>query len=193
MIHLKHGAGDREGGYNPKHRGVRPDPGQRPQGQAAADRTRARAPTTTIAVVGYAKFELVAARQRRLFADDRPVALYNPHFEPRGVDAGSPTAERMVARDGAPSPGWNFVVAPHVKLKGGPVVVERRANVRIDRGSVALDRHELHRGGGRLHRRRQQPGLRIHAPSRGRASSSTSTASSGAAIERLRPLARSAR
>ena len=32
--------------------------------------------------------------------------------------------------------GWNFVVAPHVKIKGGPRVTSTASNVAIDMGSV---------------------------------------------------------
>src|SRR5688572_21015345 len=133
MIHLKHGAGDRDGGYNPKH--------------AAFDLTLVNGPKDkkrlierglgsdeNIAVVGYAKFELVRPEPRALFADDRPVALYNPHFDP-GVSSWFDGGPGLVAAMGD-VPGWNFVVAPHVKLKGGPAPLAP-ANVRIDRGSVA--------------------------------------------------------
>jgi hypothetical protein len=33
-------------------------------------------------------------------------------------------------------PGWNFVVAPHVKTRGGPSVRSSSPNIIIDRGSV---------------------------------------------------------
>jgi len=33
-------------------------------------------------------------------------------------------------------PGWNFVVAPHVKLRGGPAVRSDAGHIVIDRGST---------------------------------------------------------
>ena len=133
MIHLKHGAGDRDGGYNPKH--------------AAFDLTLVNGPKDkkrlierglgsddNIAVVGYAKFELVRPEPRSFFSDAKPIALYNPHFD-AGVSSWFDGGEALVAAMGAVA-GWNFVVAPHVKLKGGPAPLAP-ANVRIDRGSIA--------------------------------------------------------
>lgn len=134
MIHLKHGAGDRDGGYNPKH--------------SAFDLTLVNGPKDkrrlierglgtdeNIAVVGYAKFELVRPDRSPIFADAQPVALYNPHFDP-AVSSWFEDGRDLVDAMGA-IPEWNFVVAPHVKLKGGPAIASASANVRIDRGSVA--------------------------------------------------------
>ena len=41
MVLMKHGAGDREGSYNPKHQGFRPEPGRWRKAQKEAHRTRA--------------------------------------------------------------------------------------------------------------------------------------------------------
>jgi len=132
LIHLKHGAGDREGSYNPKH--------------ALADLTlvngpkdkerliaRGLATDQDCVVVGYAKFELVREPER-IFADAKPIALYNPHFDPSlssWLGHGQEIVREMEAIQ-----GWNFVVAPHVKLTEGPDVRSFAANVIIDRGSV---------------------------------------------------------
>lgn len=134
MIHLKHGAGDRDGGYNPKH--------------AAFDLTLVNGPKDkqrlierglgsdeNIAVVGYAKFELAGAKRARPFADERPLALYNPHFDP-AVSSWHAHGKRIVEAMGA-IPDWNFVVAPHVKSKGGPAIASTPANLVVDPGSVA--------------------------------------------------------
>jgi hypothetical protein len=133
MIHLKHGAGDSEVGYNDKHRlfdltlvnGAKDKERLVAKGLARPDQ---------VAVVGYAKFELVAP-SLRLFDDAKPVALYNPHAKPPGstwFDHGPALVAEM-----ARIPGWNFVVAPHVKLAGGPDVASDAPNVLIDRGSLA--------------------------------------------------------
>ena len=133
MIHLKHGAGDREGGYNPKH--------------AAFDLTlvngfkdkqrlieRGLATNDTCQVVGYAKFELVRAPSQPVFVDGGPIALYNPHFDKK-VGTWARHGRKIVkAMEGIP--GWNFVVAPHVKSRSGRTIRSDASNVVIDRGST---------------------------------------------------------
>jgi hypothetical protein len=133
MIHLKHGAGDREGGYNPKH--------------ASFDLTLVNGPKDkerlierglgteeNIKVVGYGKFELIRPTTERLFAHDQPIALYNPHFDEKvgsWIRHGTEVVKAMEA-----IPDWNFIVAPHVKLRRGRFVRSKARNILIDRGSV---------------------------------------------------------
>ena len=131
MIHLKHGAGDAEVGYNDKH-------GRFDLTLVNGAKDKARlierglGNDANIAVVGYAKFEAVAAAGR-IFADDRPVALYNAHA--RSIwSSWSGHAPAIVAEMGR-LPEWNFIVAPHVKLDGGPEVGSDAPNILIDRGS----------------------------------------------------------
>lgn len=84
-------------------------------------------------VTGYAKFELVKPPPR-LFPDDKPIALYNPHSRPdlsSWFVAGEALVEQMER-----IAGWNFVVAPHVKTEGGPEVDSQASNILIDRGSI---------------------------------------------------------
>jgi len=133
MIHLKHGAGDREGGYNPKH--------------ASFDLTLVNGPKDkerlierglgtedNVRVVGYGKFELIRPTTERLFTHDHPIALYNPHFDEK---VGSWIRHgRDVVRAMEKIPDWNFIVAPHVKLRRGPFVSSKARNLLIDRGSV---------------------------------------------------------
>lgn len=67
------------------------------------------------AVTGYPKFDLFAARPRpRLFQNDRPVILYNPHPDPAlsSWHTAGPAILRHLARSGR----WNIVFAPHVML-----------------------------------------------------------------------------
>ena len=132
MIHLKHGAGDREGGYNPKHgafdltlvNGAKDKQRLIERGLGVED---------NIKVVGYAKFELLPPLVP-IFADARPIALYNPHFDEQLASWCGHAAEIVRAMEAIP--GWNFVIAPHVKLKGGPKVASDAPNLLIDRGSV---------------------------------------------------------
>ena len=116
IIHLKHGAGDREGSYNPKHAHFDLTLVNGPKDKQRLI-SRGLATNENCQVVGYAKFEL--ARPVTATQTDMPMALYNPHVR---------AMEQI--------PGWNFVVAPHVKLKAGPKVKSSAPNVAIDRGSI---------------------------------------------------------
>jgi hypothetical protein len=132
MIHLKHGAGDREGGYNPKHGAF-----DLTLVNGAKDKQRlierGLGTDDNIKVVGYAKFELLRP-PAPIFADAGPLALYNPHFDEALASWFGHAAEIISAMKAIPD--WNFVVAPHVKLKGGPDFRSAARNVLIDRGSV---------------------------------------------------------
>jgi hypothetical protein len=132
MIHLKHGAGDREGGYNPKHAHFDLT---LVNGQKDKERliSRGLATESNCVVVGYAKFELIRSRSP-IFADDRPLALYNPHFDQKlssWLEHGPQIVRTMESIS-----DWNFVVAPHVKLKRGPKVTTMAPNVIVDPGSI---------------------------------------------------------
>ena len=67
-------------------------------------------------VIGYAKFDSLRGREpERFFANDNPVFLYNPHFDPhlsRWFDEGAAVLEWFYQRPGA----YNLIVAPHVML-----------------------------------------------------------------------------
>ncbi len=94
----------------------------------------------------YAKFDLVArldARRERLFANDRPTVLYNPHFEP-GLSSW-PRDGLKVLDFFAESRDWNLIFAPHIRLfdRHDPATLAKlekyRAlpHLRIDTGSDA--------------------------------------------------------
>ncbi|WP_037499718.1 CDP-glycerol glycerophosphotransferase family protein [Sphingomonas jaspsi] len=131
MIHLKHGAGDSVVGYNAKHRhfdltlvnGEKDRERLIEKGLAGPDEIR---------VVGYAKFEAVGPDDQ-LFPDDRPVALYNAHAKAPGSSWFDHAPEIVAEMERIP--GWNFIVAPHVKLKGGPRPTSSAPNILIDMGS----------------------------------------------------------
>ncbi len=132
LIEIKHGAGDREGGYADDHRlfDLILVAGEKDR-QRMIERGLVRPETCVTA--GYAKFELVPPTPL-LFPNANPVALYNPHFRPdvsswHRDGAALVTAMERIAR-------WNFVVAPHVRLRQGPDIVSVAPNVLIDRGSV---------------------------------------------------------
>ena len=132
LIHLKHGAGDREGGYNPKHADFDLTLVNGPKDKARLIE-RGLGTENNIRVVGYGKFELIRGRTDKLFANNDPVALYNPHFDKKvGTWArhGRDIVEAMEK-----IPGWNFIVAPHVKTRGSNIR-SKSHKIMIDRGSV---------------------------------------------------------
>lgn len=67
------------------------------------------------AIVGYPKFDTIDLSARpRLFADDKPVVLYNPHFDPKlssWYDMGRKVLDWFAEQD-----RYNLVFAPHVML-----------------------------------------------------------------------------
>ena len=133
MIHLKHGAGDREGGYDPKHANFDLTLVNGPKDkQRLID--RGLGTDENIKVVGYGKFELVRPTPARLFGNDCRIALYNPHFDAKVGTWIAHGAEVVRAMETIAD--WNFVAAPHVRLRGGPVVASSAPNIIIDRGSV---------------------------------------------------------
>jgi hypothetical protein len=132
-IHLKHGAGDREGSYNRKHAGF-----DLTLVNGTKDRQRLierrLASDENVRVVGYGKFEMVRTPSEPLFPDCRPIAFYNSHFD-RKVGTWARHG-RSIVKAMEQIPGWNFVVAPHVKTRGGWNIRSDARNVLIDRGSV---------------------------------------------------------
>lgn len=130
LIHMMHGVGDREGGYNPKHRlfDLTLVGGAKNKERLVARGLRSE---DQVKVVGYAKFELVRPPEP-IVADAKPLALYNPHFE-QEVSSWHRHGRRILA-EMARLPDWNFVVAPHVKLRQR-LPASPTANVLVDRGS----------------------------------------------------------
>lgn len=93
-------------------------------------------------IIGYPKFDLAAAGQAaRLFGNDNPVVLYNPHFNPR--ESSWPRWGRRVLDWFLAHPQYNLVFAPHLLL---PTHVRlrlarrhlRAPNIHVDLGSPAL-------------------------------------------------------
>lgn len=132
MIQIKHGAGDREGGYRARHAAF-------DLTLVAGEKDRRRLIVRGLcqpgncAVGGYAKFELRAPRQR-FFPNDRPVLLYNPHFDARlssWVNHGPDVLAALEALE-----GWNVIIAPHTKLGCRIPPIETSApHIRVDMGS----------------------------------------------------------
>jgi hypothetical protein len=131
IVHLKHGAGDREGSYSPKHRYFDLTLVNGPKHKAALIDRGLRNESNCL-VTGNAKFELVRLPSAAVTA--QRTALYNPHFDKQLSSwfRHGPAIVRTMER----IKGWTFVVAPHVKLTGGPTVQSTAPNVSIDMGSV---------------------------------------------------------
>lgn len=131
-ILIKHGAGDREGGYKKRHRYF-----DLTLVGGSKDRRRmierGLGTEQNIVVAGYPKFELDTEPQR-IFPDDRPVLLYNPHFDAElssWIRHGPAILAALEALD-----GWNVIVAPHIKLaRRVPPIVSQAPHVRVDMGS----------------------------------------------------------
>ncbi|MFD1786831.1 hypothetical protein ACFSC3_04525 [Sphingomonas floccifaciens] len=113
-VWIPHGAGDRSVGFRSVMKGFDL---VLLSGSKVRDRMLALGLVTpdNHAIVGYPKFETVdLTRRPRLFADERPVVLYNPHFDPL-LSSWYPWGEAIV--DGAVARGdVNLAVAPHVML-----------------------------------------------------------------------------
>ncbi|BBD96852.1 glycosyl transferase [Sphingobium amiense] len=132
LILIKHGAGDREGGYKSRHAdfdltlvaGKKDRRRMIERGLCAPD---------SVAVGGYAKFELMAQRQR-FFPDDAPVLLYNPHFDAELSSWVRHGPEVLAALESLE--GWNVIVAPHTKLAARvPPIATAAPHIRVDMGS----------------------------------------------------------
>lgn len=132
LILIKHGAGDRAGGYKQRHADF-------DLTIVAGEKDRRRmigyglCTEANCLVGGYAKFELRAPR-RPLFDDDKPVLLYNPHFDPELSSWVRHGPQVMAALEALQ--GWNIIIAPHVKLaRRVPPIHSDRPHIRVDMGS----------------------------------------------------------
>lgn len=146
LIHVPHGAGDRARGFEPRirlfdHVIVAGD----------KDRDRLIAEGTCrpadVSVSGYIKLAAVQALRAtsnppRLFDNDKPTVLYNPHFA-KDLSSWPGFGDRLIAGFLAQD-RFNLIVAPHVRLFENASsairhAVEARAvpgRVRIDLGSA---------------------------------------------------------
>ncbi|KAA9020852.1 CDP-glycerol glycerophosphotransferase family protein [Sphingobium limneticum] len=132
LILIKHGAGDREGGYKKRHRDF-------DLTLVAGEKDRRRmidrglCTAETVAVGGYPKFDLKADRQR-FFPDDKPVLLYNPHFDPALSSWINHGPAMLAALESLTD--WNVIIAPHTKLAiKAPPIVSSAPHIRVDMGS----------------------------------------------------------
>jgi len=145
LIHTRHGAGDREGGFDDRSGAF--DFTLLP-GQKYVDRLDALGYLRPghYAMAGWPKFEVVQGlnpKPRRLFGNDNPVVVYNPHFDQR-VSSWRPMGLRLLEFF-ADNPRYNLIFAPHVVLfkrsrRHGASLPRRfygLPNIHIDTGSQA--------------------------------------------------------
>lgn len=116
MFHIPHGAGDRRKGYDPRIRrfdhlivaGDKDHDRMIAEGLVSPDRC---------SVAGYIKLSALlraGATAPRLFHNDRPILLYNAHFDAR-LSSWASSARSLidaVREDGR----YNLIVAPHVRM-----------------------------------------------------------------------------
>jgi len=144
LIHTRHGAGDAKGGFD--DRSERFDFTLLP-GQKHVDRMKAMGVLKDgkYAVVGFPKFEVVQGLQRsskRLFKNDKPIVVYNPHFKRRISSWHS--SGKDILNFFASTDDYNLIFAPHVLLFKKAIKRKRllkrcqkRPNILIDTGSSA--------------------------------------------------------
>jgi hypothetical protein len=143
LIHARHGAGDRAGGFD--ERSGLFDLTILP-GRKYVDRLKSLGMLKEggYAVAGWPKFEVIQKLQParpKLFANDRPVVVYNPHFD-QSVASWSKMGLAVLDFFAA-NPAWNLIFAPHVVLferhrRHGAVLPDRYRhlpNILIDTGS----------------------------------------------------------
>jgi len=114
FVFVPHGAGDRNVSYHPA---MRDFDLMLLSGQKVVDQMVAHgiAPASRCRIIGYPKFDILKGRKpQRFFDNDRPVFLYNPHFDPvlsSWYDHGPAILDWFAAH-----PEYNLIFAPHVML-----------------------------------------------------------------------------
>lgn len=116
FVHVPHGAGDRAVTFHPDKAGF---DGMLVSGEKTKRELVARGGVDPgkIRIVGYAKFDTVGQRAPlRLFDNDRPVFLYNPHFDPflsSWYEEGPKLLDWFAHGEGQ---AFNLIFAPHIML-----------------------------------------------------------------------------
>lgn len=144
MIFTRHGAGDRAQGFD---RRVAQFDFVLVQGRKIERRLRDAALIRpgSYRMIGYPKFDAVSRRGAppRLFDNDRPVVLYNPHFESKL--SSWHTMGLRILEYFRHSDRYNLIFAPHLKLFSRAAKYDARlprryrqaGNIHVDTGSLA--------------------------------------------------------
>jgi hypothetical protein len=145
MIHFRHGAGDRA--PQSEERQAAFDlvvvPGEKDLRRAAE---KGYLPPSRLRAGGYIKLEFFSRRitaPLRLFNNDRPVVLYNPHFDPE--ISSSPLAREVLAQFAQQS-RYNLIFAPHLRWaenmseaeRAGWQMLAQPGRIVVDLGSPRL-------------------------------------------------------
>lgn len=131
MIHLPHGAGDRAKGFEPRIRrfdlvivsGAKDAARMVAEGLVRPERCAVSGSVKLGAIARFAADP--AERRTALFGNDRPVVLYNPHFDNR-LGSWSAWGRAVVAAFAAQSE-YNLIVAPHIRMRGQASAAELAA------------------------------------------------------------------
>ena len=145
LIHTRHGAGDREGGFDDRSGAF--DLTLLP-GQKYVDilKDLNYLEKGKYAVIGWPKFEVVQGlnkEKKKFFQNDNPVVVYNPHFDQTVSSWGGMGLEVLEFFKNHPE--YNLIFAPHVVLfkrsKRHNAVLPKKynniPNIHIDLGSPA--------------------------------------------------------
>ena len=146
MIHTRHGAGDREGGFDPK---IKYFDFVLLPGQKYVDRLKEKGllEEGKYALVGWPKFEVVEKlhpTRPKIFDNQNITVVYNPHFDQRVASWNKWGLK--VLEFFASHPEYNLIFAPHVVLfrrrfrhraRRIPRKYYRLPNIHIDLGSMA--------------------------------------------------------
>lgn len=146
MIFSNHGAGDRARGYDPR---IADFDFVLVAGRKLEQRFRAEGliRDAAYAIVGYPKFDAVTAvapSPPKLFDNDLPTVLYNPHFEPT-LSSWPAWGIKLLDRFREQPGRFNLIFAPHLKLFERAVRYRARLprrfldcpNIHVDTGSRA--------------------------------------------------------
>ncbi|MFD0847625.1 hypothetical protein [Sphingosinicella xenopeptidilytica] len=140
LIHIPHGAGDRARGFEPRLRlfdlvivsGDKDAHRMTGEGLVAESR---------IAVSGSTKLDALdrlGVNRPKLFDNDKPVVLYNPHFE-IALSSWPRWGQQIIDAFAAQS-DFNLIVAPHIRLFEGASAADRAAlEARAIPGRIIVD------------------------------------------------------
>lgn len=129
MIYARHGAGDRSLSFNADNAlfDFLLLPGAKFRDRLAAAHLLEGRPYE---IVGYPKFDLLPETAPKLFDNDRPTVLYNPHFDPRlssWYKYGAAVLDYFYRSD-----KFNLIFAPHLML------FERLLHVSLEEFSMTI-------------------------------------------------------
>lgn len=115
FIYVPHGSGDRNVAYHPE---LRQYDYHLLSGRKLVDEMVGHdiAREDQCRVIGYAKFDAVSGQgQRRIFQNDLPTIVYNPHFDPK-ISSWYDHGPQLLTALASMSDRFNVVFAPHVML-----------------------------------------------------------------------------